>query len=233
VDKKMKRVKREWLVFSVGGSLISQDKINENFLKNLSQYMKKLLQKYNVAVVVGGGAIARQYISSSRKIGVRSSRAHDLIGIAATHLNAQLVHEMFGLLALDDIITNPDMKLQPNKRLIVAAGSKPGWSTDYVATRLARNLKAKVVINLSKEDYVYSSDPRKNPAAKALKQISWKEMRKIVGSVWRPGVNAPFDPVASKEAEKMKLTVVCINGNRIGEVSKFLQKKKFIGTIIT
>jgi uridylate kinase len=57
-------------------------------------------------------------------------------------------------------------------------------------------------------------------------------MRKIVGDTWSPGTNAPFDPIASKLAEKLGLKVFFAEGTDLEEVKKVLQGKKFRGTII-
>ena len=62
--------------------------------------------------------------------------------------------------------------------------------------------------------------------------ISWKEFRKIVGSKWDPGMNTPFDPVASALAEKLKLRVVVMNGKNLPNLKNFLIGKQFKGTVI-
>jgi uridylate kinase len=42
----------------------------------------------------------------------------------------------------------------------------------------------------------------------------------------------PFDPVAAKEAEKIKAKVVLMNGKNIENLDNFLKGKNFKGTII-
>jgi len=49
-------------------------------------------------------------------------------------------------------------------------GWKPGWSTDYDAVIMAKNISADAIINMSNIDYVYDSDPKKNRNAKKLNQ---------------------------------------------------------------
>jgi uridylate kinase len=125
---------------------------------------------------------------------------------------------------------------KPNIRwtepVLTAAGWKPGWSTDYVATRLAKRFGAKVLLNLSNIDYVFDKDPRLFSDAKKIKNISWKNFRKIVGNKWDPGMNAPFDPVASRLADQIGLKVVVMNGKKIKNIESLLEGKKFVGTII-
>ena len=115
---------------------------------------------------------------------------------------------------------------------MVAAGWKPGWSTDYIAVLLAKRFKARKLVNLSNIDYVYTADPRTNPEAKKTEYIKWSEFRKIIPKKWNPGLSSPFDPVASKEAEKIGLEVAIINGKKLGELDNFLNDKKFVGTLI-
>ena len=47
-----------------------------------------------------------------------------------------------------------------------------------------------------------------------------------------PGLNLPFDPVASRLAERLGIKVVVMNGKKLGNVRNFLNKKSFTGTII-
>ena len=95
---------------------------------------------------------------------------------------------------------------------MVAGGWKPGWSTDYVASIIAQEYGVRTVINLSNIDYVYDSDPKKNKDAKKIAEIKWKEFRKIVGNKWKPGLNMPFDPIASQKGEQLGLEVAIMNG---------------------
>ena len=130
------------------------------------------------------------------------------------------------------MIYNPTKRINLKKRILVAGGWKPGWSTDYDAVLLAKNLGAKSVVNLTNVDYVYDRNPKKHSDAKPYTQIVWKEFRKIVGTRWSPGLNAPFDPVAAGAAMRLKMTVLVINGSRLTEIRKYLAGKRFVGTLI-
>jgi uridylate kinase len=116
---------------------------------------------------------------------------------------------------------------------MVAAGWRPGWSTDYVSTILAQRLESKTVINLSNIDYAFDKDPNKYDDAKIIKEISWKEFRKIVGNKWDPGLNLPFDPVASRNAQELGLKVIICKGNNIKNLENILAGKKYKGTTIS
>ncbi|GAG25334.1 unnamed protein product, partial [marine sediment metagenome] len=129
------------------------------------------------------------------------------------------------------IISDPTEKINFKKKILFAGGWKPGWSTDYDAVLLAKNLCVNEIINITNTDYVYDKDPNKFKDAKPIKEISWKKFRKLVGDRWKAGLCMPFDPIAVKEAEKLKLKVIVL-GKDLKNLKNFLNNKKFEGTII-
>ncbi len=160
------------------------------------------------------------------------SEEQDWLGIRATHINAQLVKAMFSDLCTDNIITDPTGHINFKGQVLVAAGWKPGFSTDNDAVILAERFQGKIIINLSNIAKVYTDDPKRNPEAKPLDTISWDEFKQLVGSTWVPGKNTPFDPVASKRAAKLKMQVICADGRNIENTMAILNKKEFVGTVI-
>lgn len=216
-------------VISLGGSLIVPGEINSAFLKKFKDII--LLQDAKFVIICGGGAVARNYQKAVKEIVGDEKEAQDWIGISATHLNAFLLKCIFYEHAEKDIIQDPTKKFKFNKKIVLAGGWKPGWSTDYDAVQIAKNISTDTIINISNIDYVYDSDPKKNPNAKPLKQISWQDFRKLVGDKWQPGLNMPFDPIAAKEAEKDKLKVIII-GKDLDNFKKILDGEEFEGTVI-
>ncbi|MBP3708808.1 MAG: UMP kinase [Treponema sp.] len=160
------------------------------------------------------------------------SDAADWIGIMATRLNAQLLKACCGSLCTDDVVYNPTGDVSFTGKILVASGWKPGFSTDNDAVLLAEKFSADTVVNLSNIEKVYTDDPRKNPDAKPLDGISWNDFRVMVGDEWTPGKNTPFDPVASKKAEQLGLTVICASGKNIENIRAILDEKEFVGTKI-
>jgi uridylate kinase len=86
----------------------------------------------------------------------------DWLGISVTKVNALFLKMIFGTLAYDEIIVDPNIIPTTDKPIVIGAGWKPGWSTDYVSVVLAEVLGAKHVANLSNIDFVYETDPRNN-----------------------------------------------------------------------
>jgi len=223
---------KETIIISLGGSLVAPNEIDTGFLKNFKHSVVKYLNRKRFFIFVGGGKVCRNYQKALLEFGA-DNKDRDLIGIDISRLNARVVKQIFEEMAYLEIITNPTKKLNTRKDIVVAAGWKPGWSTDYCSVVLAKNLGIKTIINLTNIDYVYDMDPHKFPNAKALKEITWKDFRKIVGSKWTPGLSMPFDPRASKDAEILKIKVVMINGKHLERLEDFLNNKPFVGTIIS
>lgn len=220
------------IVMSLGGSVIVPDKIDVNFLKKFKKMINKYADKgYKFVIICGGGRLARDYQKAASQISKQSNDYLDWLGIHATKMNAWFMKAVFGKDAEKLIVDDPRKKVSFRRKILIAGGWKPGWSTDYDAVLMAKNLKVKTVINMSNIDYLYNKDPKKYPDAKKIKSISWKEYRKISGSKWKAGLNAPFDPVAAKEAEKSNLRVFII-GKDLENLENLLQNKKFDGTII-
>lgn len=236
---KMSNYKKEkWLIFSLGGSIIvpsRKDKIDIKFLKKFRRFILNLLRKkYKIVIIAGGGGLSRKYNQAARKTAKIDNKDLDWLGIAATKLNAELLRVIFSQYAYPKVIDNPTYKLTnlSTYKLIIASGWKPGCSTDKDAVLWAKNLDAKMILNLTNIDFVYDKNPNKYPNAKPIKKITWPDYRKIVGDKWSPRLSTPFDPIASKLAQKYKLKVVILNGQKINNLKNYLSNKKFTGTII-
>jgi len=218
---------------SLGGSIIVPDKINLGFLKKFKLFVIKRIKKGDKFVIIcGGGKLARDYIKTAKELNKTSSIHYDWVGIKATHLNAELIHSMFEKYAFKAIYENYHKKI-PFKHILIGSGFYPGTSTDYEAARFAALYKSGAVFNLTNTNYVYTKDPRKFRDARPLKNLTWKEYKKLIGGTWRPGKHLPFDPVASKSAQKNKLKVYILNGLNLNNFEKCLDGRKFRGTIIS
>ena len=228
MDKESKTI-----IISVGGSLIVPEEIDVSWLKNFKEVILDFTSKgYRFVIITGGGKTARKYQNAAKDVTSLVNDDLDWIGIHCTRLNAHLIRTIFRNQAHPKVINDPNEKVNFKEKILVAAGWKPGFSTDYDAVLLAKNLGVKKIMNLTNIDYVYDQDPRKFKKAKIIKNISWKDFRKIVGNKWAPGLNAPFDPIAARESEKLKLEVAVINGKNLKNIVDYINKKEFIGTLI-
>lgn len=224
-------------VLSLGGSIIAPDKADSAFLKAFREAISAWLdqdRERRLILVCGGGTPARVYQEALREVRVDAPLdAQDWIGIRATHLNGELVRAVFSDYVADPLVTDPSApEILFSGQILVAAGWKPGFSTDTDAVHLARRFGAKLVVNLSNIAKVYTDDPRKNSEAKPLDAISWHDFRAMVGNEWKPGLNMPFDPVASALAEESGMKVICAGGRDIANTLSILDGRPFTGTTI-
>jgi uridylate kinase len=230
----MKALKEEIIVISVGGSLIVPEEIDSKWLKDFKELLEDYISKgFRFIIICGGGKTARKYQNAIKEVTRLNTEDLDWIGIHSTRLNAHLMRTIFREHAHSRIIKDPTEKIDFKEKVLVAAGWKPGFSTDYDAVLLAKNFNVTKIANLTNIDYVYDKDPRKFKDAKKIESINWKDFRKIVGDKWDPGLNAPFDPIAARESESLRLEVAIMNGKDIENFKNYLNKKKFIGTIIS
>ncbi|MBU0670953.1 UMP kinase [Patescibacteria group bacterium] len=235
----MNNKNNEIIVVSLGGSLIVPRHIDWRFLRSFRRLIISEIKKgKKFAIITGGGYASREYAQAANRVVRLTKDDQDWLGIHATRMNAHLIKTIFRAYAHPRINKNPKTKEDLNRNfskgegIMVTAGWRPGWSTDYVATIIAHRLGAKKLINLSNIKYVYSNDPRVFKNAQIIKEISWKDFRKIVGSRWDPGLNMPFDPVASKLAQKTGLEVIIAEGKNLKNLKNILEEKKFKGTVI-
>ncbi len=225
------------IVISIGGSLIVPNGgIDTQFLKQLNDFIRQQLASHpdrQFFLVIGGGGTARQYRDAG-KDSVKNITEEDLdwLGIHATRLNAHLVRTLFADIAHPTIIEHYDVIRKVEEPVVVASGWKPGWSTDFDSVLLCEDYSVKTVLNLSNIKQVYTADPKKDPNAKPIDHISWADYRKMVGDVWTPGLNAPFDPIASRKAEELGVKTVVMDGLDFANIEKYFDGKPFLGTVI-
>ncbi len=226
----------ETIVMSVGGSLIVPDHIDTPFLTSLKNLIENQIATCGrrFIIIAGGGKTARRYQEAAGAVSNLDPEDLDWMGIHATRLNGHLLRTIFRDTAHPVMITNPDDVMDVPQRvpLIIAAGYRPGASTDLRAVQIAKHCSAHKLINLSNIDYVYTSDPRTNPDATKIESITWNEFRKIIPEEWSPGLSSPFDPVAAREAEMLGIEVAIINGEKPDEIEHYMNGEAFIGTVI-
>lgn len=220
------------IVMSLGGSLIVPEEIATDFLTRFKQAIEEFInQDYRFIIFAGGGKTARKYQDAAQQITSLDNQQLDWLGIKATHINALLLKYILQEHTHDDIIYNPEEKVPTDKKIIVGAGWKPGWSTDFDTVLVAKQLGVSRVINMSNIEHVYDSDPRNNPDAKKFDTLSWDDYRNLIDGEWSAGLSTPFDPIASKEAHESNIQVDII-GPDIDNFKKCLKQESFIGTII-
>jgi uridylate kinase len=234
---KKERAMQDIRIISLGGSIVAPESVDVPFIKLFCGFVEEWLagdSGRKLVFIIGGGAPARIYQNAAREIDpALDTQTLDRIGIAATRLNAELVRSVFLGHCPDPVVTDPTGPVSLTGSILVAGGWKPGFSTDNVSVLLAEKLGAGTVYNLSNIAKVFTADPRKDPEAKPLDSINWKEYRKICGDEWTPGFSSPFDPVASKKGEQLGLKVYVASGRDIANLKDLFEGKPAVCTVIT
>lgn len=224
------------IVISVGGSLIVPNGgVDTLFLTKLNKIIRShVIKGKRFLLVAGGGRIARHYRDAAKDvIGNISNEDLDWLAIHTTRLNAHLLRTVFQDIANPRIVENYDKKINNwSEPVAIGAGWKPGWSTDYCAVVLAKQYRANVIINLSNIDVVYDRDPNKYKNARPIEKITWDEMANLVGDKWTPGLNVPFDPIATALARSLQLTAIVTNGQDFKNLDNIIEGEPFKGTVI-
>lgn len=224
------------LIISLGGSIVVPDSVDVAFVSAFRDVLNSWLEANSTrraVLIVGGGAPARRYQQALKTLRPdASSEDGDWVGIAATHLNATFVKMAFGALAPDPIVSNPTADFAWTGRVLVAGGWKPGFSTDNDAVLLAERFGADTVLNLSNIAHIYTADPKLDPEARPLKELSWEQMLEMTGTEWVPGKHVPLDPVAAKRASELGLRVITAKGNNLENFARILAGEAFEGTTV-
>jgi uridylate kinase len=221
------------VVISIGGSIIApKSGIDTEFLKDLRSFIRSGIRKgFRFILVAGGGQTARRYQEAVRKIAALADEDADWIGIHATRLNGCLLRFLFRDMAPHRIVKDPRKRVAWTRPVLIAAGWKPGRSTDDMAVRMAKRCGSRTVLNLTNTDAVYDKDPRASSDARRIDRMKWKDFRALVGHAWNPGANAPFDPVAARYAERNGLTVI-VAGKNLRNAMNILEGRRFVGTVL-
>ena len=223
-------------VISLGGSIIAPRGVDTEFLKGFHGLVEKHLAAdatRKLIIVCGGGSLARDYMGALRAVSPDAEPEDlDWVGIAATRMNGELLRRALRAWCVEDLGHRPHRRLVFAGRVLLAAGWKPGFSSDNDAVILAQRFSAHTVVNLSNIAKVYSDDPRTNPQARPLDRLTWKEMLDIVGGEWTPGKNTPFDPTAARAAAASHIKVVFAEGRDLVNLSRLLAGEAFVGTVI-
>jgi uridylate kinase len=223
-------------VISLGGSIIAPDGVDVSFLRSFRAAILSYLGEdagRRLILVCGGGKVCRDYQRAFREIVPDRPDAEDWIGVAATRVNAELVRQLLAPHCPDPVVLDPSAVSLFTGRVLVGGGWKPGFSSDFDAVVLAERFSAGTVLNLSNIDRVYTADPRRDPAARPLDRVSWGELLSLIGEEWKPGLNAPFDPVAAKRARAAGLTCVVAAGRDVANTVAILTGKPYVGTTIS
>ncbi|MDA4122879.1 MAG: UMP kinase [Thaumarchaeota archaeon] len=214
----------------IGGSILGSPPDSATVLAYASIIHKLIEQGNEVAVVVGGGKIAREYIEAARSLGLSRS-AQDSVAIQASRLNARLVGLKLGAPSVPTSVGGMVSRLR-KRRIAVMGGLKPGITTDTVATLIAEAWHSDALIKASNQDGIYTSDPRTDKSARLLHKVSYQRLVEILGGTHSPGIHSIVDPVAVEMIAKQRIRLIVVNGERPENVLDAVEGRA-VGTLVS
>lgn len=221
------------VVVALGGSIMYPDQINWAYLRRFKKFIGDFVKHGQVFVIVGGGGrLARMYQGAAAKVVKLTDEDKDWLGIHATRSNAHLLRTIFREIA-DPVVIDERFKLKRiTYPITIASGWRPGWSTDFIAVRLAADLNAKEVVIAGTPSHVFDKDFTKYKDAVPFTDLSWAKYRRLIPAKWKPGFHSPVDPVAARLAEQERISAAVLDGRDLKNFGRFLRGESFIGTTI-
>jgi len=191
----------------------------------------------SLGVVIGGGNIVRGAIASQK--GMDRVQA-DYMGMLATVINALAVQDLLETKGLETrvmtairmeelaepYIRRRALRHMEKGRVVLFAGGtgNPYFSTDTAAVLRAIEMESDVVIKATKVRGVFSADPRKDPQAEFIPEITFHEVmtREL----------AVMDAAAVSLCKEHGLPIIVLNLESRGAVGRAVRGEP-VGTLVS
>jgi uridylate kinase len=186
-----------------------------------------------VAVIMGGGTLAREFIATAKKLGL-NEQTQDEIAISVSRLYAQLFLKKLGKMSCNKVALTLDdaAKCLSAGKIAVMGGLKPGITTDAVAALVAKRVKADLLVKGTDQDGVYDKDPRKHRDAIKLDHLFFDDLSKVLElSTHEAGMHQIIDPEAIKILKRMRAKVIVVNGFKPENILSAVNGES-VGTVI-
>jgi uridylate kinase len=219
------------VVISMGGSILASPSPNIELIKDFAKLLvSQKAEGHNIKVVVGGGDLAREYISAAGELGA-DWKLKDQAGIAATRMNAMLLCAALGEHAWEEVPQDTEIDCE-SRKILVMGGVRPGQTTDAVAAELAVRCNADLLLIGTNVDGVHDNDPKKDPNAKKIASMNTSELIGIVGEAHTPGMKAVIDPVAAVKIHESGIKAIVVDGRNLDNIKNAIEGKEHGGTDI-
>jgi len=190
----------------------------------------------DVGLVIGGGNIIRGTVASQQGMDRVSA---DYMGMLATVINALAVQDVLERQGVDtrvmtairmEAVAEPYIRrrairhLEKGRVVILAGGTgNPYFSTDTAAVLRALEIEAQAILKATNVDGIFSADPKKDPAAVFIPEVSYHD-----AMVRGLGV---MDANAFGLCKDNRLPILVFNINTPGAVARVLQGER-LGSIV-
>lgn len=234
-------VHRQWrrscatvrIVLRIGGSVVASP-VNPELISEYADMIKALgTQGHQIVVVVGGGALAREFIGVAKDLSL-NQEAQDGIAIGVSRLFAQLLLKRIGSSGCDHVSLSVEEAITCTNegKIAVMGGLKPGMTTDTVAAMIAQASNADLLIKVTDQEGIFDKDPKKHPDAKKLDHLKFEDLTRVcVQDKHEAGIHQIVDPEAIKILKRARVKFIVVNGFKAKSVLAAINGDR-IGTLI-
>ena len=179
-------------VLKLSGEALAGEKgfgIDLRIIERLADEVRAVrAEQADVGLVIGGGNIIRGTTASHEGMDRVSA---DYMGMLATIINALAVQDVLERKGVDtrvltairmEALAEPYIRrrairhLEKGRVVIFAGGTgNPYFSTDTAAVLRALEIEAQVLLKGTNVDGIYSADPRKDPKAQFIPEVSFQD----------------------------------------------------------
>jgi len=220
------------VVISIGGSILAPELDSSRVAAHADVIESLAAAGCEIGVVVGGGGVARDYISTARDLGANEVQL-DQLGIDVTRINARLLISALGSSAKPTPATDYDAAGDGLRRgdISVMGGITPGQTTDAVAAAFAEYVGADLLVYATSTDGVYDADPKADPEAIKYTTMSPAELVDLIVPMSRDaGASAPVDILAAKLLERSEMRTVVLDGSDPSNIESAVLEGDHTGT---
>lgn len=212
--------------------------ISSSTLTRIARELAELRAKgVQVGVVIGGGNIFRGVQGATTGMDRASA---DYMGMLATCINSLALQDavekcgvptrVLSAIKMEQI-AEPYIRrravrhLEKERIVIFAAGTgNPYFTTDTAASLRAMEINAEVILKATKVDGVYDADPKKNPAAKRYRSLTYMDVLRNDLKV--------MDATAISLCMDNKLPIVVFDMTASGNIQRAVLTPGEIGTVV-
>jgi uridylate kinase len=222
------------VVISIGGSVLAPD-LEPDRVAAYAEAIEDLANAgHTVGTVVGGGTVARDYITTARDLGANEIQL-DQLGIEVTRLNARLL-----IAALDERAAPTPPETYEGAGAALRRGDIPvmggvtaAQTTDAVSAALAEYVGADRLVYATSVDGVFDADPNEDPNATKFDELTASELVEIIAAgEMNAGSNAPVDLLAAKVIQRSGVEAVVLDGGDPASVVEAIETGEHDGTEI-
>ena len=212
------------IVLKIGGSVLGSPPSADLIREYVEVIRIVRSQGHSIAAIVGGGPVSREYIREGEKL-LLPKAERDWLAILVSRVNARLLVDALGLPRVVPEKIEDLIKTLKARKIAVMAGLKPGMTTDTVASLVAKRVKADLLLKATDQEGIYTSDPKKDPTAKKIDRLTFKELVNLFRGEHEPGIHKILDPVAVQILSRSRIRVIVLDGSRPKNILSAIEGK--------